>query len=140
VKPGALGEHPARENPLLLARELNLVHLDEGGGVWRFGGRARIADPRGDFQRAKLDRLIDGDLKMRDPARHLVESGEHGNWVLDGRGVRNPTRQSDKATRQNNRGQIASSKVHSISQNTLPSRHAAHLVVVSAGASSGALL
>jgi hypothetical protein len=29
VKAGALGEHPAREDPLLLAVELHLVHLDE---------------------------------------------------------------------------------------------------------------
>jgi hypothetical protein len=29
VKPGALGEHPAGEDPLLLAGELDLVHLDE---------------------------------------------------------------------------------------------------------------
>jgi hypothetical protein len=29
VKPGALGEHPAGEDALLLARELDLVHLDE---------------------------------------------------------------------------------------------------------------
>jgi len=29
VKPGALGEHPAGEDPLLLARQLDLVDLDE---------------------------------------------------------------------------------------------------------------
>jgi len=29
VKPGAFGEHPAGKDPLLLAVELDLVHLDE---------------------------------------------------------------------------------------------------------------
>jgi len=29
VKTGAFGEHPAGEDALLLARELDLVHLDE---------------------------------------------------------------------------------------------------------------
>jgi len=29
VKAGALGEHPAREDSLLIAVELHLVHLDE---------------------------------------------------------------------------------------------------------------
>jgi len=29
VKAGAFGEHPAREDAMLLARELHLVHLDE---------------------------------------------------------------------------------------------------------------
>jgi len=29
VKPWALGEHPAGKDPLLLARQLNLVDLDE---------------------------------------------------------------------------------------------------------------
>jgi hypothetical protein len=29
VKARALGEHPAREDPMLLAREFDLVHLHE---------------------------------------------------------------------------------------------------------------
>jgi len=40
VKAGALGEHPAGEDPLHLARQLDLVDLDEGGGVGRLGRRA----------------------------------------------------------------------------------------------------
>jgi hypothetical protein len=107
VKPRTLSEHPARENPLLLARELDLVDFDEGGGVRRFGGRARIAHARCDFQRAELDRLIDGHFKMRNAARHLVEGSKHGNWILDCRGVRNPARQGDKAACQGHRRQRA---------------------------------
>lgn len=99
VKPWALGKHPAGENPLLLARELDLVHFDEGGGVGRFGRGARIADPWGDLQRAELDGLIDGDLKMGNAAGHLVEGGEHGNRVLDGLGVAEPARQADSCAR-----------------------------------------
>jgi hypothetical protein len=29
MKPGALGEHPSGKDPLLLAVELDLVHLDK---------------------------------------------------------------------------------------------------------------
>ena len=87
MKPGALGEHPAGEDAVLLAGELDLVHLDERGGVRRFRGRAGIADPRRDLQGAELDRLIDGNLQMRDPTRHLIESGEDGDLVLDRLGL-----------------------------------------------------
>lgn len=139
VKPRALGKHPTRENPLFFACKLDLVHLHESGGVRRFGGRARIAHARRDFQRTKLDRLIDGDFKMGDAARHLVEGGEHGNWILDRCGVRKLTRQGDKATRKDHRGQSPLSCGCSISQNFLPWHHSAHLVV-SADASSTALL
>jgi len=34
-----------------------------------------------------LDRLADGDLEMRDAARHLVEGGKFGNRVLDDLGL-----------------------------------------------------
>lgn len=139
MKPRAFGEHPTRENPLLFARKLDFVHLDKSGGVRRFGGRARIAHARRDFQRTKLDRLIDRHFKMGDAARHLVEGGEHGNWILDRCGVHKPTRQDDKAACQDHRGQSPLSCGCSISQNFLPWHHSAHLVV-SAEASSTALL
>jgi hypothetical protein len=90
VKARALGEHPAGKDPLHLARELHLVHLDEGGGVGRLGRRVRVTHPRCHLEGAELDRLIDGDLKVRDASRHLVERGEHGDRVLDRVGVDEP--------------------------------------------------
>ena len=83
VKAGALGEHPAGEDTLHLARQLHLVHLDEGCGVRRLGRGTRIADTRRHFQRAERDGLIDRNFEMGDAARHLVERGEHRDWVLD---------------------------------------------------------
>jgi hypothetical protein len=92
VKAGAFGEHPAGEDPLHLARQLDLVHLDEGRGVGRIGRRARVAHPWGHLQSAELDGLIYWDLQVRDTPRHLVEGGEHGNRVLDRIGGREPCR------------------------------------------------
>jgi hypothetical protein len=83
VKPRALAEHPAGEDALDLAVELDLIYLDEGRGVRRLGGRARVAHPRRYLQGAELHRLIDRYLQMRDAAGHLVERGEHGDRVLD---------------------------------------------------------
>jgi hypothetical protein len=62
VKAGALGEHPAGEDPGLLARELDLVDLDEGRRIWRFSRRTRIADARRHLQRAEIDRLVHWDF------------------------------------------------------------------------------
>jgi hypothetical protein len=83
VKARTLGEHPAGENPLDLSRQLDLVNLDEGGRMRRLGRRRRVAHPRRHLQRAELDRLVDGNLEMRNASRDLVESGEHGDRVLD---------------------------------------------------------
>jgi hypothetical protein len=83
VKAGALGEHPAGEDTLLLARQLDLVNLHEGRGIGRLSGRTGIADAGRYLERAELDRLIDGDLEMGDATRHLVERCEHGDRVLD---------------------------------------------------------
>ena len=88
VKAGAFGEHPAGENALHLPRQLHLVDLDEARGLRRFRGRAAVADARGDLQSPELDGLIDGDLQMRDAARHLVERGEDGDGILDRFGAR----------------------------------------------------
>ncbi len=100
VKAGALGEHPPREDALDLAGELDLVDLDEGRGVRRFGRRRRIANPRRYLERAELDGLIDRNLEMGDAPGHLVERSEHGNIVLnlvgaDGRGAIHPGNQDD---------------------------------------------
>jgi hypothetical protein len=83
VKAGALGEHPASEEPLLLAGELHLVNLDERCRVRLLGRWARITDARRHFQSAELHRLVDRDLEMRDAPGHLVERGEYGDRVLD---------------------------------------------------------
>jgi hypothetical protein len=88
VKAGAIGKHPAGKDALDLSGELDLINLDEGVGVWRLGWRPSVANPRRHFQRAELHRLIDRNLQMRDAPRHLVESGKHGNLVLDGFGMR----------------------------------------------------
>ena len=88
VKTGAFGEHPAREDPLHLSRQLHLVDLDEASGLRRFRGRAAVADARRDLQRTELHGLIDGNLQMRDAARHLVERGEDGDRVFDRFGAR----------------------------------------------------
>jgi hypothetical protein len=85
VKPGALGEHPAGEEPLLLAGELHLVDLDEGRRVRLLGRRACVADARRHFQRAELHRLVDWDLEMGNASGHLVERGEYGDRILDRR-------------------------------------------------------
>jgi hypothetical protein len=106
VKPRAFGKHPTRENPLLAALELHLVHLDERGGVRRLRGRAAVADTRRHLQRAELDRLADGDLEMRDASRHLVEGGKHGNRVLDDLGLSETSRQR-QGRRDDSRGKRA---------------------------------
>ncbi len=87
VKAWAIGEHPAGKNALDLSGELDLVNLDEGCGVGRLGGGARIANPRRHFERAELHRLIDRNFQMRDAPRHFVEGGKHGDLVLDGFGT-----------------------------------------------------
>jgi hypothetical protein len=83
VKARALGEHPAGKDAFNLSRQFGLIDLDEGGRVRRLGRRRGIADPRRHFERAELNRLVDGDLEMGDAAGHLVESGEHGDLILD---------------------------------------------------------
>jgi hypothetical protein len=88
VKPGALGEHPAGEDPLNLAGELDLVHFDKGGGMRRLGRGARVAHPRRHLEGAELDRLVNRNLKMRDSSCHLVECREDGDRVLDRVGMR----------------------------------------------------
>ena len=87
MKAGAFGEHPAGEDAMDLARERGLVDLDKRYGAGLFGWRAGIADPRRHFERAELDRLVHRDLKMVDAPRDLVESGEHGDRVVDDLGM-----------------------------------------------------
>jgi hypothetical protein len=93
VKPGAFGEHPAGEDALHVAVQLDLIHLDEGRGVRRLGWRARMADARRNSQSAELHRLIHLNFEMRDAARHLVEGGENGDRILDRLGLRDACRQ-----------------------------------------------
>ena len=83
VQARACGEHPAGEDPLHLAVERDLVDLDEGVGLRRFGRRARVADPRRHLQRAELHRLVDIDVERDDPAGDLVEAGEDRDRIGD---------------------------------------------------------
>jgi hypothetical protein len=83
VKAWTVGEHPAGKDALDLSGELDLVNLDERCRMGRLGGWAAIADPRRHFERAELHRLIDRDFQMRNAPRYLVESGKHGDLVLD---------------------------------------------------------
>jgi len=127
VKAGAFGEHPACEDAVLVARELDLVDLHERGRVRRLGRRARIANARRNLQRAEFDCLIDGHFQMRDAARHFVEGGEDGDLVLDGLGMESLTRQRHGACR--NRCQKRSAdKPPPIHGDPFASHHAAHLI------------
>ena len=81
VQAGARGEHPAVEDALHLARQRDLVDLDEGVGLRRLGRRPREADPRRHLERAELHRLVDIDVERDDPAGDLVEPGENGDRV-----------------------------------------------------------
>jgi len=87
VKAGAFGEHPAGEDALHLAGELHLVDLDESDGIRGLGRGPRVAYARRHFQGAKLDRLVDWDLQMRNAPGDLVERGEHRDRVLDDLGL-----------------------------------------------------
>jgi hypothetical protein len=136
VKAGAFGEHPAGEDTLHLAGELHLIDLDEGRGMRRLGGGARIADPGRHLERAELDRLVDRDLEMRDAPCHLVEGGEHGDRVLDDVRVSEVHREprGEGCYQQGNRaGYAASGNSHSW-------HHAAHLLNGPLDNRSGALL
>jgi hypothetical protein len=95
VKAGAFGEHPPGEDPLHLARELLLIDLDEGRGAGLFRRRARVADPRRHLERAEFDRVVDRNLKMRDPPRDLVEGGEDRDRIPDDFG-RGPARRDGR--------------------------------------------
>jgi hypothetical protein len=83
VKSRAFGEHPAGEDTLDLARELDLIHLDEGRGIRWLGRRARVADPRRNLEGTELHGVIDRYLEMGDAAGDLVEGREHGDRILD---------------------------------------------------------
>jgi hypothetical protein len=98
VKAGTFGEHPTGEDPLDVAVEFDLIHLDERRGVRRLRGRPRVTDSRRDLERSELLRLVNGDLERPDAARHLVERREHRNRVLDllGRGRRRGSKNAEE--------------------------------------------
>ncbi len=100
VQAGAVGEHPAGKDPLLLLLVVDLVDLGEGVGVRRIGRRARIADARRHLQRAELHRLVQRDLEGDDAAGDLVEPVEHRDRIGDLVGV---SRRGEKAERANER-------------------------------------
>ena len=76
MQAGACGIHPAREDPLHLALQRDLVDLDKGVGVGGFGGRPRVARAGFDAQRAELHGLADILIEIDDAAGDLVEARE----------------------------------------------------------------
>jgi hypothetical protein len=127
VKAGALGEHPAGENPLHLAGELHFVHLYEGGGVGSLGRRPGVAYARRHLERTELHGLIDGDLKMGDASRHLVERCEHRDRVLD-RVCVGDLRGKSPRHRRGHRKEETSRDDQPVSGNVTSLDHAAHLL------------
>ncbi len=95
IEPRAFGEHPAREDALLLAVEHDLVDLDERGGAGWLGRRAGVAGARRDLEGAELAGLIERHADLLDGGRHLVEGGEHRHGVVDALGVRRHIEQAD---------------------------------------------
>jgi len=81
VNAGALCEHPSGEDALFGFVELHLVHLDERRCDRLLRRRARVADPRRDFQPAEIHGLVDGDLQRLNARGDLVERGEHRDLV-----------------------------------------------------------
>ena len=88
VEARAVGEHPAAEDALLLAVELQLFHLDESRGFWRLGWGPRVANPWRHLQSAECGGLVERNLEAGNFRRHLVERGEDGDRVLDALGRR----------------------------------------------------
>ncbi len=87
MKPGAFCKHPAGKDPLLLARKLNLVNLNERRRIRLLSRWSAVADTWRDLQRSKLDRLIDRDFQTLDTPRHLVEGCEDGDLILECLGI-----------------------------------------------------
>ena len=76
MQAGARSIHPAREDPLHLALQRDLVDLDKGVGVGGFGGRPRVAGAGFHPQRAELHGLADILVEIDDAAGDLVEARE----------------------------------------------------------------
>lgn len=128
MKPGALGEHPTGEDALLLAGELDLIHLDERGRIRWLRRRTRVAHPGRHFQRAEFDGLIHGDFQVGDAPRDLVERGKHGDLILDSFRVTGTGRQGEHAG-QYNQGRGAEGQ--SSAESAVFLHHAAHLIAPS---------
>src|SRR4029079_2237269 len=90
VEARTLRKHPTGEDALLLAVELYLVHLDERRRLRLLFGRARVADARRDLELAELGGRVEWHFELGGARRHLVESGEDGDAVVDAIGVRAP--------------------------------------------------
>ena len=76
MQAGACRVHPAREDPLHLALQRDLVDLDKGVGVGGFRRRPRVAGTGLHAQRAELHGLADILVEIDDAAGDLVEAGE----------------------------------------------------------------
>src|SRR4029079_1598617 len=59
VEAWAIREHPPRKDAFFLIIEEDLVDLDEGGGLGRLGGGARVARTRRDLEGTELCGLIE---------------------------------------------------------------------------------
>ena len=88
VQARARGIHPAREDALVGLAGRDLIHLDEGVGLRRLGGRPGEAGPGGHLQRAELHRLAHPGLEGDDAAGDLVEPCEDRRAVADLVGLR----------------------------------------------------
>src|SRR6185295_2495664 len=76
MQAGACSVHPAREDPLHLALQRDLVDLDKGVGVGGFRRWPRVAGTGLHTQRAELHGLADILVEIDDAAGDLVEAGE----------------------------------------------------------------
>ena len=74
VQTGAGREHPARENPLHLALQRDLIDLDESIGIGSFGRRTGITGVSFHPKRAELHGLADVGVEIDDSAGDLVEA------------------------------------------------------------------
>ncbi len=83
VQAGAVGEHPAGEDLLVLFLLVDLVDLGEHVGLRRLRQRARVAGRAASPAARQIAPSRDRDLKGDDAAGDLVESLEHRGRVAD---------------------------------------------------------
>jgi hypothetical protein len=83
MQAGACGKHPAGKYPLDFAFERNFIDLDKCICIGRFSRRPRIANPRGNLERAELHRFTDRRIERNDAAGDFVEPREHGTGIGD---------------------------------------------------------
>ncbi len=80
-------KHPSGKDTPNAAIQRNLVNFDKGCGFGLLGHRTGETDPWGDLQLTKFHGLIDIDIKGVRDAGNFVDSGKHGDAVLDALGM-----------------------------------------------------